>query len=213
MVKIAKIKAKSIITKSNLPEADYVISPYTGCTHSCIYCYARFMKRFTGHSEKWGDFVDIKINSEDLVPTRSSKYANKSIFLSSVTDPYLPLEKKYEITRRILQKLVKLNPIISVQTKSALVTRDIDIFKQFQDCQIGLTITTLDDQIRKQIEPNASSIERRISALKELKNKGLSTYVFIGPILPNITDWKRIVDETKEYADSFMFENLINPAI
>ena len=208
MANISEIKVKSIITKSNLPDADYVINPYTGCTHSCIYCYARFMKRFTGHSEKWGDFLDIKINSEDLVPTRSKKYENKSIFLSSVTDPYLPVERKYKITRSILQKLVNLRPAVSVQTKSSLVTRDIDIFKQFKDCQIGITITTLNDQIRSQIEPNASSIEKRISALKDLKNEGLSTYVFIGPILPGITNWKKIIDETKDYVDNYMFENL-----
>ena len=208
MTKITEIEAKNIIIKSNLPDADYVINPYTGCTHSCIYCYARFMKRFTGHSENWGSFIDVKINGVDLVPIMSKKYENKSIFMSSVTDPYLPLEKKYKITRNILLKLVDLNPAISIQTKSSLVTRDIDVFKQFADCQIGMTITTLDDHIRKQIEPKASSIEKRISALIELKNEGLSNYVFIGPILPCITNWREIIDTTKDFVDSFMFENL-----
>ena len=120
----------------------------------------------------------------------------------------MPLERKYKLTRNILLKLVDLNPSVSIQTKSSLVTRDIDVFRQFTDCQIGITISTLDDQIRKQIEPKASSIKRRISALKELKSKGLSTYVFIGPILPYITEWREIIDATSTFVDCFMFENL-----
>ncbi|MFH1636919.1 MAG: hypothetical protein ABIB71_00675 [Candidatus Woesearchaeota archaeon] len=105
MIKINEIKARSIISKSNLPDADYVINPYVGCMHSCLYCYARFMKRFTGHKEPWGEFVDVKVNAPELIPPKASKYRGKSIFLSSVTDAYLPLERKYQVTRKILKKL------------------------------------------------------------------------------------------------------------
>jgi DNA repair photolyase len=86
-MQIREIKAKSIIAKSNLPATEYVINPYVGCNHACLYCYARFMKRFTGHVENWGEFVDVKINAADLIPAETDKYKNKSIFLSSVTDP------------------------------------------------------------------------------------------------------------------------------
>lgn len=205
---VKEIRAKSIITKSNLPDADFVINPYTGCTHSCIYCYARFMKRFTGHDETWGQFIDVKINGADLIPDNSKTFTNKSIFMSSVTDPYLPLEKEYNITRDILCKLVNLGPILSIQTKSNLVVRDIDVFKQFDNCQIGMTITTLDENTRRQVEPYSSSVEERISALRHLKENGLSTYVFIGPILPYITDWKKIIAATRDFVDCYMFENL-----
>jgi DNA repair photolyase len=116
-MKVKEIIVKNIITKSNLPDADFVINPYTGCTHSCIYCYARFMKRFTGHDEKWGQFIDVKINGADLVINNIKKITNKSIFMSSVTDPYLPLEKKYKITRNILCKLVEFDPLPIVKTK------------------------------------------------------------------------------------------------
>lgn len=205
---VNEIYATSIITKSNLPDADYVINPYVGCTHSCIYCYASFMKRFTGHSEEWGTFIDAKVNAPDLIPEKTSKYVGKRIFISSVTDPYVPIEKKYQLTRRVLEKLIPLKPSLDIQTKSDLIIRDIDLFTKFDDCEVGLTITTLDDQIRKEIEPFTSSVERRTEALRKLKEAGLSTYIFIGPILPYVTEWKKIIAITKEYVDFYMLENL-----
>ncbi len=205
---IKEVKAKSIITKSNLPETDFVINPYMGCVHSCIYCYARFMKRFTGHEEKWGHFIDVKINSPDLIPENTKKYEGKRIFISSVTDAYNPLEKKYRLTRKVLEKLIPLNPELGILTKSDLVLRDVDLLKQFKSCEVGLTITSLDDKIRKEIEPFTSSPEKRIEALKRLKQEGISAYVFIGPILPFITDWKEIIEKTKQFTDFYMFENL-----
>jgi len=208
MTKIREIKAKSIITRSNLPDTDYVINPYIGCMHSCLYCYARFMKRFTGHKEPWGKFVDVKINSPDLIDTRTLKYRGKSIFLASVTDPYNPLEEKYQLTRKILEKLIPLQPDLGIQTKSDLVLRDIDLLGQFKNCEVGLTITTLDDNLRKEIEPFASPVKNRIKALEKLKEAGIKTYVFIGPILPFFTEWKKIISSTKESVDLYMFENL-----
>lgn len=207
-MKIREIQAKSIIVKSNLPSADYVINPYIGCMHSCIYCYARFMKRFTNHKESWGKFVDVKINAPDLIPENTNKYKNKSIFLSSVTDPYLGLERKYELTRKILKKLIILQPKLGIQTKSDLVVRDIDLLRQFKNCSVGFTIITLDDNLRQEIEPFTSSVQNRIQALKKLKRARISTYVFIGPIMPHLTDWKKIISKTKKYSDLFMFENL-----
>lgn len=205
---IKEITAKNIITKSNIPAVDYVINPYIGCNHSCIYCYARFMKRFTGHAEKWGDFIDVKMNAADLIPSHSTKYRGKFFFLSSVTDPYLPLEKKYELTRRILKKLIPLQPHLGVQTKSNMVLRDIDLLKQFRECEVGLTITTLDDNFRKIIEPATAAIPKRIEALQKLKDFGIKTYVFIGPLWPFLTDWRAIIKATEQYADGYMFENL-----
>jgi len=205
---IKEIKAKTIIIKSNLPEADYVINPYVGCTHSCIYCYARFMKRFTGHTEPWGSFLDIKINAAELIPKNTKKYKNKMIFLSSVTDPYMPVERKYKITRKILKNLIPLEPHLGIQTKSDLVTRDLDLLKQFKLCDVGLTITTLDDQLRRELEPFTSTINKKIKALETLHNANINTYVFIGPIMPFLTSWKDIILKTKHCTDFYMFENL-----
>jgi len=208
VIKIREIKAKSIISKSNLPGADYVINPYTGCIHSCLYCYARFMKRFTEHTEPWGKFIDAKINGPDLIPENTSKYKGKTIFMSSVTDPYNPLEGKYRLTRRILEKLIPLQPELGILTKSNLVLRDVDLLVKFKSCDVGITITTTNDTLRREIEPSTSSIQKRIEALQKLKEAGIETYVFIGPILPFFTDWKEIILETKKFSGSYLFENL-----
>lgn len=148
-MKIKEIKTKSIIVKSNLPDGDFVINPYIGCMHGCKYCYARFMKRFTGHTEQWGSFVDIKINAPDLIPEGINKYREKSIIISSVTDPYQPIEREYKITRKILKRLIPLQPHLDLITKSDLVVRDIDLFKQFKDCMVTLSFSVTDEKLRK----------------------------------------------------------------
>jgi len=207
-MEINETKVKNIIVKSNLPDTDYVINPYTGCMHNCIYCYACFMRRFTGHQKKWGQFVDIKVNGPDLVPENTDRYQNKKILLSSVTDPYLPIEKEYKVTRRILENLINLEPKLNIQTKSDLVLRDMDLLKQFKECEIGFTIITLDEKAKNELEKNTVSIKRRIDALKILKEQGFKTYVFIGPIFPYITDWQDIIEKTSEFTDFYMLENL-----
>ncbi|MCG2686361.1 radical SAM protein, partial [Candidatus Parcubacteria bacterium] len=131
-MKTALIQCKTLLTKSRLPEADYCINPYIGCSHECVYCYSRFKKRFTGHTEKWGEFVDIKINAPEVLEKQLSRNPKKGVaLLGSVTDAYQPVEKKYKITRAILKVLLKYDFPVSVLTKSDLVTRDVDLFKQF----------------------------------------------------------------------------------
>lgn len=205
---VKEITAKNIISKSNLPSADYVINPYVGCSHACIYCYARFMKRFTNHEEEWGKFVDVKTNAVELVPDKLDKYKGKKFFISSVTDPYLHYEKEYKLTRRVLEKLIDIEAQIDIQSKSDLIIRDIDLIKQFKNCKAGITITTLDDKVRREVEPYTASVEKRLKALEVLNEAGIFTYVFIGPIFPHITDWKAIIEKTKSYVNEFVFENL-----
>lgn len=205
---IKEIKASSIITKSNIPSIDYVINPYVGCTHACAYCYARFMKKFTNHPEPWGQFVDIKINGPELVPTNSKKYRGKKILIASVTDAYMPLEKKYGLTRKILERLVSLQPNLSILTKSDLVVRDIDILKKFETCEVGFTMTATQASIQKGVEPGACSFEQRLQALELIHKAGLDTYVFIAPLLPHITDWQTIITQTKPFTTYYMFDKL-----
>ena len=207
MLKIKEIKAKSIITESGL-DVDYVINPYVGCLHGCIYCYARFMKRFTDHHEPWGKFLDVKINAAELIPKDTKKYRNKLIMISSVTDSYQPAERKYKLMRRILENLIPLQPDLSVMTKSDLITRDIDLLKKFKKCIAGVSLSLLDDSIRKEVEPFASSVERRINAVRELKKAKIQTFIFISPMFPELTNWKGIVEKTKNFVDEYWFENL-----
>ncbi len=207
MIKIKEIKAKSIITKSGL-DVDYVINPYLGCQHSCLYCYARFMKRFSNHHEPWGKFLDVKINAADLIPQKTKRYKDKSIFISSVTDPYQPIERKYKLMRGILKNLIPLEPDLSLLTKSDLIIRDLDLLSQFKKCLVGVSLSLLDDSIRKKVEPFAVSIEKRIEVLRQLKRAGLQSFIFISPMFPELTNWRELVEKTKDFVDEFWFENL-----
>jgi len=206
-MKIEFREAKSIIIKSNIPSIDYVINPYIGCQHGCIYCYAEFMIRFTNHKgDKWGEFLDIK--TFNLNQIKPQKYDGKRILLSSVTDPYLPLERKYQNTRRILESLIGTSAEISVLTKSQLVIRDIDLFKKFKNIEVGISISTLNDNFARIIERAASKPTERLEAIKKIYEAGIKTYTFISPFFPEITDYKAIIEETIDYTDSYMFENL-----
>lgn len=207
MIKAAEISVRSVLSKTGLP-ADYVINPYVGCEHACVYCYACFMKRFSGHTEPWGKFVDVKINAADILPAKPVRYENRSIYFSSVTDAYQPLEKTYELTRKILQKLIPFQPRISIQTKSSLILRDLDLLRQFSSCEIGFTIVTTDEKLRREIEPHASPIRERILALRRIHDAGVPTHVFIGPILPYLTGWKQIITSTKDCVDHYMVDRL-----
>jgi len=206
-MKIALREAKSVITKSNIPSIDYVINPYTGCQHGCIYCYAEFMIRFTGHKgDKWGQFLDVKVF--DLKKINPLKYDGKRILMSSVTDPYLPQELNYQNTRKILEALVGTSAEISVLTKSKLVVRDIDLFKKFENIRVGISISTLNDELGKILERGASKPSERINAIKTLFDNNINTYVFISPFFPEITDFRKIVEKTINFTDYYMFENL-----
>ncbi len=206
-MKINEINVKGIITKSNLPDTDYVINPYIGCQHGCIYCYSKFMKRFTNHHEDWGEFVDIKINASELIKTRG-QYRGKRILFSSVTDPYQPLEAKYKLTRKILEKLTDEQPIIEILTKSRLVVRDIDVLRRFENVTVGVSISTLNEKYSRILEPMAALPKLRLESLKKCKDAGIKTYLFVSPIFPYITEIDKIIDLAEEKVDFFMFENL-----
>ncbi|MFX1339086.1 MAG: radical SAM protein [Promethearchaeota archaeon] len=206
-MKIQFREAKNIITKSNIPSIDYVINPYTGCQHGCIYCYAEFMIRFTGHKgDKWGQFLDIK--KFDLNKIKPQKYDGKRILISSVTDPYIPLELKFQNTRNILKKLVGTEAEIVILTKSKFVERDINLFKKFENLEVGISISTLDEIFAKIVEPGASKPKDRLSIVKRLKENELNTYVFISPFFPGITDFREIIEKSMNFTDYYMFENL-----
>lgn len=201
---INEIKTNDYLTKSNLPASDYVINPYVGCSHGCKYCYASFMKRFTGHQEAWGDFIDIKRCDKKI---NLKKIAGKSVFLSSVTDCYNEYEEKYAITRSILEQLVKSDCKLSISTKSKLILRDIDLLKKIKDVTVCMSVNTLDESFKDDMD-KASSIKDRLDALKELHENGIYTVLFMSPIFPYITNWKEIIEISNDFVDEFWFENL-----
>ena len=206
-MKVEIRESKSVAVKSNIPSIDYVVNPYTGCQHGCIYCYAEFMIRFTGHKgEKWGEFLDVK--DLPLEKVKPHKYDGKTLLLSSVTDPYLPLEQKYGNTRKVLNALVGTTAKIIVLTKSHLVQRDLNLFKKFDNIEVGVSLCSLDEKFSRMVEPHASSPAKRLKALEKVYNSGVPSYAFISPYFPEITDFKAIIDVSRGFVDSFRFENL-----
>lgn len=201
---VKKVTTRDYFTKSNLPASDYVINPYVGCPHACKYCYASFMKRFTGHTGEWGSFVDIKECEKGI---SISKIKGKSVFLSSVTDCYNPFEEQYGVTRKILEQLVNAECELTISTKSKLVVRDIDLLKKFSNLKVAVSMNTLDEAFRADMDC-ASSIRDRLEALQELHQAGIYTVLFMSPIFPYISDWKGIMDATKESVCEYWFENL-----
>ncbi len=184
--KIQEILAKTVLSKSRIPNIDYSLNPYVGCEFACRYCYADFMRKYTNHQEKWGEFVDLKMNVAKCLETELKRCKPGKISISLVTDPYQPVEKQYRLTRQCLKILLDYDPSysISVLTRSPLVLRDIDLLKQFHNIEVGLSIATDDENIRSIFEPKAHSISSRIETLRRIKSLGIKTYAFVGPILP-----------------------------
>ena len=154
-------EVRGIMTKSNLPVGGYSVNPYVGCTHACKYCYASFMKRFTGHKEEWGTFLDVKhwpaINNP-------KKYAGQRVVIGSVTDGYNPEEETFRRTRKLLEELKDSDAEILICTKSDLVLRDLDLLRQMKKVTVSWSVNTLDETFRADMD-KAVSIERRIAAM------------------------------------------------
>ena len=198
-------RVKDYLNKTKLKHLDYVINPYVGCPNKCLYCYAAYMSSFSKHSEEWGEFIDVKRTAKKI---NTFKIKNKKVMISTVTDPYNSYEKKYKVTRMIMEQLVKSEAFITIVTKSKLVLRDVDLFKKMKYLEIAISISLLDENLKKKIEPNSSSIKERLETLKELKQNGIKTIVFISPIIPEITDFKKIIEATRDYTDEYWFDKL-----
>ena len=203
---VKKIKVKSVLTRSGIPGVDYCINPYVGCFHGCRYCYATFMKRFTGHTEAWGSFVDVKVNSPEVLQRQLQRKARGRVMISSVTDAYQPIEAKYKLTRKCLEVLLEHQFPVDILTKSPLVLRDLDLIKEFKDIEVGVTVTTNDEKIRKVFEPKAPSITARINTLKKLHNNGINTYAFIGPVLP--MNPEALLEKINPHVDSIIIDRM-----
>ena len=203
-IKIGEVETKNIMTKSSLPIGGYSVNPYVGCTHACKYCYASFMKRFTGHTEDWGTFLDIKHWPKIQNP---QKYAGQRVVIGSVTDGYNPQEEFYGNTRKLLEQLKNSGADILICTKSDLVTRDIDLLKELGQVTVSWSINTLDEGFKDDMD-NAVSIERRLNAMKQVYDAGIRTVCFVSPVFPGITDFEAIFERVKNQCDLFWLENL-----
>ena len=201
---IGEVETKDIMTKSSLPVGGYSVNPYVGCTHACKYCYACFMKRFTGHTEEWGSFLDVKHWPEIKSPR---KYAGQRVVIGSVTDGYNPQEEIFQNTRKLLEQLRGSDADILICTKSDLVVRDIDLLKELGQVTVSWSINTLDEAFKNDMD-SAVSIERRLAAMKKVYDAGIRTVCFVSPVFPGITDFEAIFERVKDQCDLFWLENL-----
>ncbi len=181
---IREIICKTALSSSSLPGLDYSLNPYRGCQHSCAYCYVPNVLRIERSS--WGNFVDVRINIPNVLSKELKKKKPGIIGISTVTDPYQPVEKKYKLTRYCLEQILRYDFPICIQTKSDLVTRDIDIISKFSKAEVMFSIGTLNDKERKILEPYSSSIQNRLEAIKIFSNEGIETSIFFGPIYPSV---------------------------
>ncbi len=179
------IKCKTALSNSNLPGLDYSLNPYVGCKHSCAYCYAPNILRI--NRQEWYNIIGIK-NNIPLVLSKELKRKNEGVIgLSTVTDPYEPIEKKFCLTKYCLEQLINYDYPIHIQTKSYIINRDIKLIAKLTKPEIMISISSTNDCERRILEPYTSSINDRLKTLKNFSNIGIKTSVFLGPIYPTIT--------------------------
>ncbi|WP_424356944.1 SPL family radical SAM protein [Methanocella sp. MCL-LM] len=209
-MKYGEINCKTALSKSSLPGLDYSLNPYTGCEHACSYCYAPSTLHYGG-TEPWGSFVQAKINIPVVLEKEARKFQPGTVGISTVTDPYQPLEKKLRLTRSCLEVLLAKNFPVCIQTKSALVLRDLDLISQFRKKEVGFTITTNDDRISRVLEPGATVASERLRAMRELSENGVPTWAFIGPIIPGIITEDNILETVEAIKAAGSSRILIDP--
>jgi len=202
-VRVIRERAGRAFSPTRIPGARWVINQYVGCQHACRYCYAKFVRRRYDYG-RWGSWVVVRENMPELVRGR---YVAGKVYMSSVSDPYQPIEKRLELTKRILESMNK-RIRLSILTKSDLVLRDVELFKRFENIEVGLTVNSFGESVKRDLEPRSPSIGKRIEALKRLHESGVRNYAFISPIIPKLTDIEEIISDTRDFVEYYFFEFL-----
>lgn len=206
---VIEIEARTALVRSKIPGVSYVINPYLGCAHGCLYCYAVFMRKYSrchAHA-RWGDFVECKANIVELLRKElSRKKSRGSVMLSSVCDPYQPVERRWHLTRGCLEVLREFEWEVEILTRSPLVARDLDLLTTMPQVSVGFSIGTENEEVRSVLEPGAQPIQSRVKALGELHRAGVTTWVFIAPMLP--MDPRRLFEMVSPHVDYVLMDTL-----
>ncbi len=191
--------AKSLLTKASgfIAAYDFTLNPYRGCQYGCSYCYAVAFSPNPQMRQNWGKWVIIKQNAAEILEKELESWYKKNpdkppkIYMSSVTDPYQPIESKQQLTRQLLEVMAAYRPTLVIQTRSPIITRDIDKLQRFQHLRINMSIPTGSESVRKDFEPRSPSIKARLNAVKAIKQsidplKGFvpKLSITITPLLP-----------------------------
>ena len=199
--RVIRVKARRIFTPTRIPGASWVINQYVGCGHACTYCYAKFVSRLKRYGE-WGGWVEVKVNAPELV---RGVHVKGRVYMSSVSDPYQPVERRLLLTRRVLKSMDK-RIELSILTKSDLVLRDLDMLRLFKNLEVGLTINGFTGSVKSVLEPFSPAHERRVEALRALKEAGIANFCFISPVIPGLVDVEQLVVETRGFVDKYWVE-------
>lgn len=182
---IVEVQCKSALSKSKIYGIDYSLNPYFGCEHSCVYCYVPRMLSSKLKGRAWGSFVEVKTNILKILARELRSLSSDRVLISSITDPYQPVEQQYQLTRRCIELLAKRDFEVTVLTKSNLFTRDLDVMNK-ERFEVGVTITTLN--AHRELEPKSPPPLMRLQALKEASESGFKTFIFLGPLIPGVVD-------------------------
>lgn len=163
---------------------DKTCNPYVGCTFGCTYCYAAFLPQNRRPVSEWGRWIIAKRNAVEVARKAAPKLAGKALYVSSVTDPYQPVERSLFLTRGILEALVPSQPRILIQTRGPMVVRDIDILTQFRRIRVNISICTDSEEVWQAFEPKSPPLERRWQALEELRAASIPVGICVTPMLP-----------------------------
>ena len=223
MVNYKLIESKSIIDRIEAESFErgapvrLTLNPYVGCEYACTYCFNKFMYKFSKHHNTPRDIneiIGVKTDMPELLRKALPKLDKELLWLGSMCDPYQPAEKEYEITRQCLETLSEFEFPYTIVTKSDLVARDLDILSRDSDFNsVNITITTMDKEKAKLLEPNTPSPTARLKALKSVSSRGIKTSVFIIPIIPYYTDdsaeLKDLVYKSAEAGADFVYAGVL----
>ena len=199
-IQVREVEAKTALNRSGLPELDYALNPYLGCLHGCRYCYAADMT--PGDSpETWGSMVAVRKNIVDVLKREVKSKRRGIVGISTITDPYQAIEGKYRLTERCVDILTYNGFRASIQTKSPLVLRDIDLFtKRKKLIDIGMSIATPHADVSKIIDRDSPVPSSRMRALGILAGSGIQTWMYLGPIIPGVNDSQDSIYKLLEFA-------------
>jgi DNA repair photolyase len=178
--------SRSVLTKASgfMSDYDYTLNPYSGCSYGCTYCYAAFFARDAVKQKTWGQWVEAKANAVILISNMRRDLAGAKVYMSSVTDPYQPIERRLGLVRDILTELAHRKVRLVVQTRSPLVVRDIDLFAQFEHVRVNMTVTTDDRAVQQAFEPHCPTNSRRLGAIAKVQAAGIPCSITMTPLLP-----------------------------
>jgi DNA repair photolyase len=176
----------SILTRATgfMAAYDYTLNPYSGCSYGCTYCYAAFFARTPERRDSWGAWVQVKQNAVERLRRTRADLEGATVYMSSVTDPYQPIERRLGLVRALLPILAERGVRLLVQTRSSLVTRDIDLLARFDHVRVNMTVTTDSDRVRRVFEPWCPSTAHRLRAIAEVHRAGIPTSITMTPLLP-----------------------------